>query len=92
MAVSDSPNHLMLGSTRATVPGVTEDWNDRFRITFPLLSLEGTPNKVRHTTVTQNTVRHTTVTQNTVRHTTVTDNDTQHSETHHSETHHRDRQ
>ena len=41
----------MLGSTRATVPGVTEDWNDRFRITFPLLLLEGT---TTHNTVTHN--------------------------------------
>lgn len=32
----------MLGSTLATVPGVTVDWNDKGRITLPLLSLEGT--------------------------------------------------
>lgn len=43
----------MLGSTLATVPGVTVDWNDKGRITFPLLSLEETHQVVVHTTPVQ---------------------------------------
>lgn len=35
-----SPNHLMLGSTLATVPGATVDWNCSGRITFPRLFLQ----------------------------------------------------
>lgn len=34
------PNHLMLGSTLATVPGVTVDWNCKGLMTFPRLLLE----------------------------------------------------
>lgn len=34
------PNHLMLGSTLATVPGATVDWYCKGLITFPRLLLE----------------------------------------------------
>lgn len=34
------PNHLMLGSTLATVPGATVDWNCNGLMTFPRLLLE----------------------------------------------------
>lgn len=35
------PNHLMFGSTLATVPGATVDWNCRGLMTFPRSLLEG---------------------------------------------------
>lgn len=34
------PNHLMFGSTLATVPGATVDWNCKGLMTFPRLLLE----------------------------------------------------